>query len=104
MSKAIDHGARAHAILSASGSHRWLNCTPSARLEEAEPESKGTVFTQEGTFAHELGEISAATLTPSYDQVRAALPKLGRVKSRRSIRPTRPNSPSRPWSLTLRNM
>ena len=22
-----------HAILSASGSHRWLNCTPSARLE-----------------------------------------------------------------------
>ena len=22
-----------HAILSASGSHRWLNCLPSARLE-----------------------------------------------------------------------
>lgn len=22
-----------HAILSASGAHRWLNCTPSARLE-----------------------------------------------------------------------
>ena len=22
-----------HAVLSASGSHRWLNCTPSARLE-----------------------------------------------------------------------
>lgn len=69
MSKPIDHGTRAHAMLSASGSHRWLNCTPSARLEEAEPESKGTVFTQEGTFAHELGEIKLRSyLDVSYDQ------------------------------------
>lgn len=72
MSKAIDHGARAHAILSPSGSHRWLNCTPSARLEEAEPESNGTVFTQEGTFAHELGEIMLRAYSdPDYDELEA---------------------------------
>ncbi|MCM0913220.1 DUF2800 domain-containing protein, partial [Klebsiella pneumoniae] len=27
-----------HALLSASGAHRWLNCTPSARLESDESE------------------------------------------------------------------
>ncbi len=45
-----------HALLSASGAHRWLNCTPSARLEE-NFENKQTVYTQEGTLAHELAEL-----------------------------------------------
>ena len=45
-----------HALLSASGAHRWLNCTPSARLEE-KFENKQTVYTQEGTLAHELAEL-----------------------------------------------
>lgn len=44
-----------HAILSASGAHRWLNCTPSARLEQLFPDRSGE-FAQEGTFAHELAE------------------------------------------------
>ena len=51
----------AHAILSASGSKRWLTCTPSARLEATLPEPKkgtGTFdFSQEGTTAHSLSEI-----------------------------------------------
>jgi hypothetical protein len=51
----------AHALLSASGSKRWLSCTPSARLESTLPEQKrsanGFDFSQEGTMAHTLGEI-----------------------------------------------
>ena len=44
-----------HAILSASSSHRWLNCTPSARLEQpfADRESEAAA---EGTAAHALCE------------------------------------------------
>ncbi|MBL4935082.1 DUF2800 domain-containing protein [Clostridium sp. YIM B02515] len=34
-----------NALLSASSSHRWLHCTPSARLEEKLPESSSeTVY------------------------------------------------------------
>lgn len=42
-----------HAVLSASGSHRWLNCTPSARLE-LEFENTGSEAAREGTAAHAL--------------------------------------------------
>ncbi len=45
----------AHALLSASGSGRWLACPPSARLEEKEPDSSSE-YAQEGTLAHEIGE------------------------------------------------
>ena len=48
-------------MLSASGSKRWLSCTPSARLEATLPEpkrsTKGIDFSAEGTLAHSLGEI-----------------------------------------------
>jgi len=44
---------RAHAILSASGSGKWLVCTPSARLEEDIPD-EGSVFSAEGTLAHDV--------------------------------------------------
>lgn len=51
----------AHALLSASGSKRWLSCTPSAKLEATLPEQKrgsgAFDFSQEGTMAHSLGEI-----------------------------------------------
>lgn len=44
-----------HALLSASSSHRWLNCPPSARLCESY-EDKGSEYAQEGTDAHSLCE------------------------------------------------
>ena len=44
-----------HAILSASSSKRWLNCTPSARLEQNFP-NESSVYAEEGTAAHALGE------------------------------------------------
>ena len=44
-----------HAILSASGAHRWLNCTPSARLEREFENTSGKAA-EEGTAAHALAE------------------------------------------------
>jgi len=60
----------AHAILSASGSKRWLSCTPSARLEATLPEAPKSNnafdFSQEGTMAHSLAE---AKLRLHYNQI-----------------------------------
>lgn len=44
-----------HAVLSASSSHRWMNCTPSARLE-LEFEDSCSDAAREGTAAHALCE------------------------------------------------
>jgi len=44
-----------HAVLSASSSHRWLNCSPSARLEQ-EFEDREMEAAAEGTAAHALCE------------------------------------------------
>lgn len=52
----INHGERAHALLSASGASRWMRCTPSARLEDPFP-NKSSVFAEEGTLAHEFAEL-----------------------------------------------
>lgn len=46
---------KGHAVLSASSSHRWLNCNPSARLEQ-EFEDWETEAAAEGTAAHALAE------------------------------------------------
>lgn len=59
---------KAHAILSASSSHKWLVCTPSARLEEKFP-NKTSEYMAEGTLAHEIAEFKVR----SYFQ--EALPK-----------------------------
>jgi len=45
-----------HALLSASGAHKWLNCTPSARLEETLPERESD-YANEGRLAHEIAEL-----------------------------------------------
>ena len=45
-----------HAVLSASGSERWLACPPSARLEQ-EFESTTSQYAEEGRFAHQLAEL-----------------------------------------------
>lgn len=44
-----------HADLSASSSHRWLNCTPSAKLER-EFDDRESEAAAEGTAAHALAE------------------------------------------------
>lgn len=55
--KPQNHSERDHALLSASGASRWINCTPSAKLEEAFGPRETSVYAQEGTLAHELAEL-----------------------------------------------
>lgn len=52
----IAHANRAHALLSASSAHRWLVCTPSARLEDTLPDTTSGAA-REGTLAHEIAEL-----------------------------------------------
>lgn len=58
----------AHAILSPSAAHRWLNCTPAPRLEAELPESASR-YAEEGTLAHSVSELLArkrfTTMKPS---------------------------------------
>lgn len=49
-------GDRAHALLSASGASKWLNCTPSARLEETFQDTQSE-YAAEGSLAHEVAEL-----------------------------------------------
>ena len=57
----LDHSARAHAKLSASGAKQWLNCPPSIKASEGVGDTT-TEFAQEGTFAHELSELYFSNL------------------------------------------
>lgn len=52
-----NHSKRAHAILSASGASRWMNCTPSAQLEAKYGVKTNSEYAAEGTLAHELAEL-----------------------------------------------
>lgn len=45
-----------HALLSASSAHRWLNCPPSARMEEQFPDTSSE-SAKEGTLAHAIAEL-----------------------------------------------
>ena len=67
--KKIDHKSRAHAVLSASSSARWLACPPSA-VAAAAYKNQDTVFTREGTLAHEVAEIMARGVFPQpFDEI-----------------------------------
>lgn len=73
MSEQINHAGRAHALLSPSGSHRWMHCTPSARLEENLPDNTSAAA-EEGTVAHELAEYAlekyiSGEYTPLLDEL-----------------------------------
>jgi len=52
----VDIVPRAHAILSASSAERWINCTPSARLEEAVADEESS-YAGDGTAAHAFAEL-----------------------------------------------
>ena len=73
MAETIDHSSRAHALLSASSAHRWLNCPPSAVAAEAYPQ-QDTEFTREGTTAHEVAEHVARGGNPNLEELRDWMP------------------------------
>ena len=56
----LDHSHRAHSLLSASSSKRWLNCPPSAVLNDRFPD-RTSVFAAEGTAMHERCEWKLRT-------------------------------------------
>lgn len=64
----MEHAGRKHALLSASGASRWLHCTPSARLEEKFAQSASSVYAEEGTLAHEFGDINLRFYLGHIDQ------------------------------------
>lgn len=55
--KPRNHSERSHALLSASGASCWLNCPPSAKLEEQFGVKETSPYAAEGTLAHELSEL-----------------------------------------------
>jgi len=58
-----DHAERAHALLSASGASRWINCTPSPRMEEKFKDKPSSSFAAEGTLAHEFADIGLRVIS-----------------------------------------
>ena len=54
----VAHSDRAHSILGASASSRWLNCPGSVGLSAQVPERGDTKYTAEGTVAHEVAELA----------------------------------------------
>lgn len=60
---------RKHALLSSSSAHRWLECTPSARLEDQYPDTAGE-SAREGTFAHKLAELELERYIQAIGDVR----------------------------------
>jgi hypothetical protein len=58
--KGVREAGLDHALLSASSSHRWLHCTPSARLEREFNDNSGFAAA-EGTAAHTLCEYKLRT-------------------------------------------
>lgn len=57
----------AHALLSASGAHRWMHCPASARWEATLPEPPEKDYTKEGTLAHALAEQMLLKVQAKYN-------------------------------------
>lgn len=76
------HSERAHAILGASKAEQWINCPPSARLQESVPD-KRSEYADEGTLAHELAEIKLRSriLKCNSKQRRALVEKYEKIKT-----------------------
>lgn len=63
-----------HAKLSASGSHRWLNCPGSVAAEASLPPRPNSSFSDEGTRAHALADAGLTTYQPASTWLGKLLP------------------------------
>lgn len=81
-----------HAVLSASSSHRWMQCTPSARLEQ-EFEGSTSRAAAEGSAAHALAEhklkralkMRSQRPTSPYESVKQKVEKLQRERDAKQV-------------------
>ena len=81
------HKDRAHALLSASGAHRWMNCTPSAVLETQFPDTTSEAA-KEGTLAHEMAEAKLQHLSTHRATAKATLTRtLNKIKKNELYQP-----------------
>lgn len=81
------HKDRAHALLSASGAHRWMNCTPSALLESEFPDTTSEAA-KEGTLAHEMAEAKLQHLFNTQSYRKAKLTRtLNKIKKSELYQP-----------------
>ncbi len=81
------HKDKAHALLSASGAHRWMNCTPSAVLESKFPDTTSEAA-KEGTLAHEMAEAKLQHLFNTQNYRKATLTRtLNKIKKNELYQP-----------------
>ena len=89
-----------HAVLGASSAHRWLICTPSARLCEKLTSrfgSESSPYAAEGTKAHALAEMKVRLAYYKADGMTAA--KHSRMAPEQQEAST--SSGSRPFGMNL---
>ncbi len=68
-----------HALLSASGAHRWMVCTKSPRLEES-MEGETSIYAEEGSLAHLLAELKISNAAGTISRQKYAR-KLKEIRS-----------------------
>ena len=68
-----------HALLSASSSHRWLACPPSAKLCAAHPD-RASPYAQQGTDAHSLAAYKVQKALGMAARVRQLVDENARVQ------------------------
>lgn len=74
-----------HALLGASSSDRWIQCNPSARLTEHMKEQT-SIYTEEGTLAHELCEIKLSVWLDRIEK-KEAQKRVANIKKRKLFKP-----------------
>ena len=84
-----NHKDRTHALLSASGASRWMNCNPSARFEDMFPD-ESSEFAEEGTLAHEISELKLTKYLKPMN-LRTFNSKMKKLKSHKLYKPEMEN-------------
>lgn len=84
-----NHKDRTHALLSASGASRWMNCNPSARLEDMFPD-ESSEYAEEGTLAHEISELKLTKYLKTMS-LRTFNSKMKKLKSHKLYKPEMEN-------------
>ncbi|MDO4728458.1 MAG: DUF2800 domain-containing protein [Bacteroidota bacterium] len=86
----MKHKERDHALLSASGAARWMNCNPSAKMEELFEETTSE-YAEEGTLAHEISELKLTKYLLPGMGPRSYNAKLNKLKKNKLYKPEMDN-------------